>query len=60
MTGTVRWRECVAAMAAMGCDKFIEVGSGKVLTGLMKRIAPEATAISIGNPAELEAFLKTL
>ena len=33
VTGTVRWRECVAAMAAMGCDKFVEVGSGKVLTG---------------------------
>ena len=60
VTGTVRWRECVAAMAAMGCDKFVEVGSGKVLTGLMKRNAPEATALSIGNPAELEAFLKTL
>jgi [acyl-carrier-protein] S-malonyltransferase len=60
VTGTVRWRECVAAMAAMGCDKFVEVGSGKVLTGLMKRNAPEATALAIGNPAELEAFLKTL
>jgi [acyl-carrier-protein] S-malonyltransferase len=44
----------------MGCDQFIEVGSGKVLTGLMKRNAPEATALAIGNPAELEAFLKTL
>jgi [acyl-carrier-protein] S-malonyltransferase len=47
-------------MAAMGCDKFVEVGSGKVLTGLMKRNAPEAAALSIGNPGELEAFLKTL
>jgi len=53
VTGTVRWRECVAAMAAMG-------GAGKVLSGLMKRNAPEATALSIGNPAELEAFLKSL
>ena len=60
VTGTVRWRECVAAMVAMGCTRFIEVGAGKVLTGLMKRNAPEATALAIGNPAELEAFLKTL
>jgi [acyl-carrier-protein] S-malonyltransferase len=59
VTGTVRWRECVAAMAAMGCERFVEVGAGKVLTGLMKRNAPEATALSIGTPADLEAFLKT-
>jgi [acyl-carrier-protein] S-malonyltransferase len=59
VTGTVRWRECVATMVAAGCDRFAELGAGKVLTGLMKRNAPEAQAVSIGTPAEIEAFLKT-
>jgi [acyl-carrier-protein] S-malonyltransferase len=60
VTGTVRWRECVAAMVAMGCDTFLEVGSGKVLTGLMKRNAPDASALACGTPAEIEAVLKAL
>ena len=60
VTGTVRWRECVAAMVAMGCTRFIEVGAGKVLTGLMKRNAPEASAMAVGTPADIEAFLKSL
>ncbi|MBV1796878.1 ACP S-malonyltransferase [Siccirubricoccus sp. G192] len=60
VTATVRWRECVAAMAAMGCDRFAELGAGKVLTGLMKRNAPEASATAIGTPADVEAFLKSL
>ncbi|MEI6160786.1 MAG: ACP S-malonyltransferase [Roseococcus sp.] len=60
VTGTVRWRECVAAMVAAGCTRFAEVGAGKVLTGLMKRNAPEAAALAINNPADIEAFLKSL
>ena len=60
VTATVRWRECVAAMVAMGCDRFAELGAGKVLTGLMKRNAPDAQAAAVGTPADVEAFLNTL
>ena len=60
VTATVRWRESVLAMVAMGVDSFVEIGAGKVLSGLIRRIAPDANAVSIGTPAEIEAFLKTL
>jgi [acyl-carrier-protein] S-malonyltransferase len=60
VTATVRWRDCVEAMTAMGVDRFIELGAGKVLTGLIKRIAPDASGIAAGTPAEIEAVLKGL
>jgi [acyl-carrier-protein] S-malonyltransferase len=60
VTATVRWRECVAAMVDSGVDRFVELGAGKVLTGLIKRIAPDATGIAAGTPAEIEALLKSL
>ena len=60
VTGTVRWRECVATMTALGCDTFVEVGAGRVLTGLMKRNAPDARALSCATPAEIESVLRAL
>ena len=56
VTGTVRWRECVEAMNGAGVDKFYELGSGKVLAGLVKRIASGAMTASIGTPDEVAAF----
>ncbi len=60
VTGTVRWRESVQAMVAAGVDQFYELGAGRVLTGLVRRIAPEVTATAAGTPSEIEALLKTL
>jgi [acyl-carrier-protein] S-malonyltransferase len=58
VTGTVRWRESVLACAGMGVNRFVELGAGKVLTGLVKRIAPDAEALNAGTPAEIEILLK--
>ncbi|ABY28971.1 ACP S-malonyltransferase [Methylorubrum extorquens] len=56
VTGTVRWSESVAAMAEAGVDRFFELGAGKVLTGLVKRIAPSATASAVGTPDDVAAY----
>lgn len=60
VTGTVRWRESVAAMAAAGVDVFFELGAGKVLTGLAKRIAPTARGLSVGGPDDIAGFQTVL
>jgi [acyl-carrier-protein] S-malonyltransferase len=47
-------------MAAQGVDSFVEVGAGKVLTGLVKRIASGASAMSVGTPEDVAAFKTSL
>jgi [acyl-carrier-protein] S-malonyltransferase len=56
VTGTVRWRESVAFMASAGVDSFYELGAGKVLSGLVKRIADGARGTAIGTPDDVAAF----
>ncbi|NYZ11982.1 ACP S-malonyltransferase [Azospirillum sp. RWY-5-1] len=60
VTGMVRWRESVQAMKAAGVSSLVEVGAGKVLASLAKRIDKELTATSVHTPADVDAFLKTL
>ncbi len=56
VTGTVRWRESVLFMAGAGVTTFYEVGAGKVLAGLIKRIADTANVSSIGTPEDIARF----
>jgi len=58
--GRVRWRECVLAMKAQGVQHLVELGAGKVLSGLARRIDGELEGRSVGNPADVEAFLNSL
>jgi [acyl-carrier-protein] S-malonyltransferase len=53
VTGTVRWRESVAYMAAQGVTRFFEIGAGKVLSGLVKRIADGAVGVAVGGPNDI-------
>ncbi|MGB5093786.1 MAG: ACP S-malonyltransferase [Parvibaculum sp.] len=60
VTGMVRWRECVLYMAGEGVTRFVEVGAGKALTGMAKRIVSDVELVTVGTPADVEAFLKTI
>jgi [acyl-carrier-protein] S-malonyltransferase len=61
VTGRVRWRESVEWMAGEGgVARFVEIGAGKQLSGMVKRNAPDAEALALNEPADLEAFAKTL
>lgn len=60
VTGMVRWRESVTWLGSAGVTTFVEVGSGKVLSGLAKRIVPGADTISVGSPEEVDAAVAKL
>jgi len=56
VTGAVRWRESVQFMAAQGVTEFWEIGAGKALSGMIKRIAPGTVTRAVGTPADIEAL----
>jgi [acyl-carrier-protein] S-malonyltransferase len=61
VTGRVRWRESIEWMATEGgVSRFVETGAGKQLSGMVKRNAPDAEAVALNEPADLEAFAKTV
>lgn len=60
MTSSVLWDKSVRSLASLGLTAFVEVGPGKVLTGLVKRIAPEARALNVEGSASLKATLESL
>lgn len=60
VTGMVRWRESVLFMKEQGVDTLVELGAGKVLTGLARRIDRELEAVAVGQPADVEAVLRIL
>ena len=60
VTGTVRWRECCLYMKQQGVTTLVELGAGKVLTGLAKRIDGDLSGVSVQTPADIEAFAKTI
>lgn len=57
VVGRVRWRETIQQLSARGVTQFIEVGSGKVLAGLVKRIAPDSAVVSVETPSDIETVL---
>jgi [acyl-carrier-protein] S-malonyltransferase len=59
LTAPVRWVECVRALATLAPGaRFIELGPGTVLSGLLKRILPETTSVALGTAADVEKFLR--
>ncbi|WP_349360997.1 ACP S-malonyltransferase [Stappia sp.] len=60
VTGTVRWRESVAWMADNGVETVYEIGTGKVLTGMVRRIAKDLTGVAVNTPEDIDALVGAL
>ena len=60
VTARVRWRESLLAMAGLGIDATVELGAGRVLSGLSKRTLPGAATHALGAPADIDAFIAEL
>ncbi len=60
VTAMVHWRESVLFLAGCGTSEIVEIGAGRVLAGLVKRIAPKITTLSVGLPAEIDALIADL
>ena len=57
VTGRVRWTQSVQYMVEKGCTEFVEIGAGKVLSGLIKRIQKDAAIINVGAPGDIDGFV---
>jgi [acyl-carrier-protein] S-malonyltransferase len=57
VTARVRWRESLLAMAELGVEAFVELGAGRVLSGLVKRTLPGVASVALGTPDEVDAFV---
>ena len=60
VTAMVRWRECMQYLKTAEVEEIAEIGAGRVLTGLCRRIDPDSSARSVCTPAEVDAFMKAL
>ena len=60
VTAMVRWRECIQYLTTAGVEEIAEIGTGRVLTGLCRRIAPDLSACSVCTPLEVDAFIREL
>ncbi|MGY8991902.1 MAG: ACP S-malonyltransferase, partial [Rhodospirillales bacterium] len=60
VTARVRWREGILKMKEEGIDTLVEIGAGKVLSGMTKRIDRDIKSSNVGTPEDVEAFVKTI